>query len=63
MSHHKPDRWKGFVLGAVRGMASAVTLNTYRKATSTLAGGDPPEAKKESEESGPLDDRSLCITT
>ena len=55
----RPNRWKGFTLGALGGLAGVVAMEYYWKAASALAGGDPREQKKDSQEPGPLDDISL----
>ncbi len=41
MNHHEPNRWKGFVLGAVGGAVGVVAMRYYWKIAAAIAGGDP----------------------
>jgi hypothetical protein len=59
MSHQQPNRWKGFVLGALGGVAGVLAMSAYWQAASALAGEDPREASKENNTRQPLDSISL----
>jgi hypothetical protein len=56
--HHEPNRWKGFVLGALRATAGVIAMQYYWKAVAAATGGDP---RTQDGRSGPpaLDDISL----
>jgi hypothetical protein len=41
MSHHRPNRWRGFVLGALGSAMGVLAMRYYWRAASVLAGGDP----------------------
>jgi hypothetical protein len=45
MHERAPNRWKGFVLGAIGGGAGVMAMTYYWKAASALAGGDPRKAQ------------------
>jgi hypothetical protein len=50
------NRWRGFVLGALGGIAGVVAMHYYWKAAASLAGGDPRKKEKGNDQPGPLDD-------
>ena len=58
MRHRHPNRWKGFVLGAVGGIAGVLAMRSYWKAVAVLVGDDP---RKQSDKGPPdtLDSISL----
>lgn len=57
MGHSKTNRWKGFLLGSIGGVAGIVAMRQYWTLASALAGGDPREKKveKKGDETQPLD--------
>ena len=50
MNEHEPNRWKGFVLGVLGGVAGTVAMGYYWKAATALAGKDP---RMETTDAGP----------
>jgi hypothetical protein len=58
MRYPHPNRWKGFVLGAVGGIAGVLAMRSYWKAVTVLVGDDP---RKQSDKGPPhtLDSISL----
>ncbi len=59
MRHHEPNRWKGFVLGALGGVAGVVAMRYYWKAISALSGGDPRTQSQGAPATDALDSISL----
>ncbi|MDP9316660.1 MAG: DUF1440 domain-containing protein [Chloroflexota bacterium] len=41
MNQHEPNRWKGFILGAIGGAVGVIAMRYYWKIASAIAGGDP----------------------
>jgi hypothetical protein len=61
MTHHQPNRWKGFVLGALGGVAGVLAMQYYWQVVSALAGEDPRKVSTKSDAAEPqaLDSISL----
>ncbi len=62
MSYHEPNRWKGFVLGAIGGAVGVVAMRYYWQAVSALTGSDPHIKSKGVPETNALDSISLIGT-
>jgi hypothetical protein len=55
-----PNRWKGFVLGSLGGVAGIFAMQSYWQLATALNGGqDPRKAKPANDEPQPLDSISL----
>ena len=61
-SHDEANPWKGFILGALGGVAGVLAMDYYWKAVSAITGGDPRQKSKEDKEPQPLDSISLIGT-
>ena len=62
MSHHEPNRWKGFVLGAVGGVAGVIAMRYYWKAVQSITGSDPRTESHGTPDTDALDSLSLIGT-
>jgi hypothetical protein len=49
MTHHEVNRWKGFVLGALSGVAGVLAMRAYWQAATAITGQDPRQVSKEGE--------------
>ncbi|MFP4345834.1 MAG: hypothetical protein ACLFU8_14155 [Anaerolineales bacterium] len=52
-------RWKGYVLGAIGGIAGILAMRQYWKTVTAVVGHDPRRVEQEDQEPQPLDDISL----
>ncbi len=61
VSKRKPNPWKGFILGAIGGIAGIVAMEYYWKAASAVKGADPRQEGMRPADAppGPLDNISL----
>ncbi len=59
MSYHKPNRWKGFMLGALGGAVGVIAMRYYWKAVRAITGSDPRTESHGTPETDALDSISL----
>src|SRR3712207_4846729 len=62
MSYHEPNRWKGFVLGAVGGVAGVIAMRYYWEAVQAISGSDPRTESHGTPDTDALDSISLIGT-
>ena len=62
MSYHEPNRWKGFVLGAIGGAIGVVAMRYYWKAVQAITGSDPRTESHGTPDTDALDSISLIGT-
>ncbi|MDP9314666.1 MAG: DUF1440 domain-containing protein [Chloroflexota bacterium] len=62
MSQHEPNRWKGFVLGAIGGAVGVVSMRYYWKAVQAITGSDPRTESHGTPDTDALDSISLIGT-
>ncbi len=62
MSHHAPNRWKGFVLGVVGGAVGVVAMRYYWKTVQAITGSDPRTESHGTPETDALGSISLIGT-